>query len=250
MIERPSGHLLASYTFVLAVGLVAGCLGGIIGTGSSLILLPVLVYSFGPKQAVPIMAVAALMANLARVAAWWSRVDWRAVAAYAIPGAPAAALGARTLLQLSPAVIDIALGLFFIAMIPLRRWHAKTGYRLNLWQVAAAGAVIGFLTGLVLSTGPLSVPVFTSYGLTGGAFLATEAASSLALFVSKVATFRQLGALPQSTLLQGGVVGASLMAGTYVGKAIVARIGPHAFQQVLDAVMLVSGLSLLWAAVR
>jgi hypothetical protein len=241
---------LASYTFVLLVGLAAGCLGGIIGTGSSLMLLPVLVYNFGPKQAVPIMAVAALMANLARVAAWWRMVDWRAVAAYAIPGVPAAALGAHTLLQLAPSVIDVALGLFFLGMIPLRRWHAKTGYRLGLWQLALAGAGIGFLTGLVLSTGPLSVPVFTSYGLTGGAFLATEAASSLALFISKVATFRQLGALPGETLLHGGLVGASLMVGTYLGKAVVTRTKPHVLQHVLDAVMLVSGLSLLWAAVR
>jgi len=239
---------LASYLLVLTVGLAAGCLSGILGTGSSVMLLPVLVYNFGPKEAVPIMAVAALMANLARVTAWWRKVDWRAVAAYAIPGAPAAALGARTLLQLTPSVIDMALGLFFIGMIPLRRWHAKTGYRLGLWQLAVAGAGIGFLTGIVLSTGPLSVPVFTSYGLTGGAFLATEAASSLALFASKVATFRELGALPASTMLQGGIVGASLMIGTYGGKAIVTRMRPHVFQHVLDALMLVSGLSLLWAA--
>jgi len=40
--------------------------------------------------------------------------------------------------------------------------------------------VIGYLTGIVVSTGPLSVPLFLFYGLTKGAFLATEAASSLA----------------------------------------------------------------------
>src|ERR1700761_4924787 len=102
------------YLFVLLVGLVAGCISGIVGTGSSIMLLPVLVFSFGPKQAVPIMAIAALMANVARVAAWWREVDWRAFAAYALPGAPAAALGARTLLVLPPRVIDVALGLFFL----------------------------------------------------------------------------------------------------------------------------------------
>ncbi len=241
---------MASYFFVLAVGLAAGCVSGIIGTGSSLMLLPVLVYTYGPKQAVPIMAVAAVMANIARVTAWWREVDWKAVIAYAIPGAPAAALGARTLLSLPPGLIDIGLGLFFLAMLPLRRWHAKTGRRLRLWEVSLAGAAIGFLTGLVLSTGPLSVPVFTSYGLTGGAFLSTEAASALVLYLSKVATFQHLGALPPSTLLQGAVVGASLMVGTYAGKALVVRVSPEVFTHLLDALMLASGLSLLWAAWR
>jgi len=241
---------MTSYFFVLAVGLVAGCMSGVIGTGSSLMLLPVLVYTYGPKQAMPIMAVAAVLANIARVAAWWREVDWKAAAAYAVPGAITAALGARTLLSLPPAVIDSMLGLFFLAMLALRRWRAGTGRRLRLREVSAAGAVIGFLTGLVLSTGPLSVPVFTAYGLTAGAFLSTEAASSLALYLSKVATFRHLGALSAGTLLQGLIVGSSLMAGTCAGKALVVRISPHAFSLLLDALMLCSGLSLLWAAWR
>jgi uncharacterized membrane protein YfcA len=241
---------MTSYFFVLTVGLVAGCLSGIIGTGSSLMLLPVLVYTYGPKQAVPIMAVAAVMANLARVAVWWRQVDWKAVAAYTLPGVPAAAMGARTLLALPLRAIEAALGVFFLVMIAWRRWHVSQGLRLHLWQMVAAGAVIGFLTGLVLSTGPLSVPVFIGYGLTGGAFLSTEAASSLALYVSKVATFQQLGAMPLSTLLQGVIVGASLMLGTYAGKVIVLRLHPSAFPWMLDALMLFSGLSLLWAAWR
>ena len=97
-----------NYIFVLAVGLVAGTISGIVGTGSSIMLMPVLVYEFGPKQAVPIMAVAAIMANLSRILAWWREVDWRACAAYSITGIPAAALGARTLLVLPSHAVDIA----------------------------------------------------------------------------------------------------------------------------------------------
>ncbi|HEV2675291.1 MAG TPA: sulfite exporter TauE/SafE family protein [Aliidongia sp.] len=239
---------MASYIFVLLVGLVAGCVSGIIGTGSSIMLLPVLVFTFGPKQAVPIMAIAAVMANVARVMAWWREVDWRACAAYSVTGVPAAALGARTLLVLPPRVIDVALGIFFLAMIPGRRWLARRNFRIRLWQLAIAGAVIGYLTGIVLSTGPLSVPAFTAYGLSQGAFLSTEAASSLALYVSKVVTFRELGALPLPTILQGAIVGSSLMVGAFVAKRAVLRMGPETFRHLLDALMLVSGLSLLWAA--
>ncbi len=236
------------YTFVLFVGLAAGALSGIIGTGSSIMLLPVLVYQFGPKQAVPIMAVAALMSNIAKVMAWWREVDWRAFAAYSIPGVPAAALGARTLLVLPADIVDIALGAFFLAMIPTRRWLHAHRLHIRLWQLALAGAAIGYLTGIVLSTGPLSVPAFTSYGLLKGAFLSTEAASSLALMVSKVVTFQRIGALPPAALVQGLIVGASVMAGSFIGKAIVLRMSINTFQYLLDALLLCSGLSLLWAA--
>jgi uncharacterized membrane protein YfcA len=120
--------------------------------------------------------------------------------------------------------------------------------RLRLWHLALAGAIIGFLTGIVISTGPLSVPAFTSYGLVKGAFLSTEAASSLALMISKVATFRQLGALPAGVILQGVIVGAAVMAGTFAGKAAVLRMSPALFLHVLDALLLCSGLAMLFAA--
>ncbi len=239
---------MAAYVFVLSVGLVAGVVSGVIGTGSSIMLLPILVFEFGPKQAVPIMAIAALMANLARVAAWWREIDWRAFAAYALPGMPAAALGARTLLLLPAHIVDIALGLFFLAMIPLRRWHRRRDVQIRLWQLAIAGTGIGFLTGVVLSTGPLSVPAFTSYGLLKGAFLSTEAASSLALYISKLLTFRALGALSAATIEHGVIIGSSLMLGAFAGKAVVLRMSTSVFEHLLDGLMLCSGLSLLWAA--
>jgi uncharacterized membrane protein YfcA len=241
---------VTAYLLILALGLLAGCVGGVIGTGSSIILLPVLVYTFGPKQAVPIMAVASVMGNFARVIAWRREVDWRAVAWYAIPGVPAAALGARTLLALPPAAIDLALGLFFLAMVPLRHWHARSDRRLAPWHLAIAGAVIGFITGIVLSTGPLSVPVFAAYGLVGGAFLSTEAASSMTLYVSKLITFRGLGAMPANIFAKGVLVGLSLMAGTWAGKAVVQRMRPEFFRYLLDAVMLVSGIALVWRALE
>jgi uncharacterized membrane protein YfcA len=239
---------MVNYVLVLALGLAAGSLSGIIGTGASIMLLPVLVFQFGPKQAVPIMAIAALMSNVAKIMAWWREVDWRAFAAYSIAGIPAAALGARRLLVLPSPVVDLALGLFFLLMIPGRRWLNAMNFRIRLWQLALAGAVIGFLTGIVISTGPLSVPAFTYYGLLRGAFLSTEAASSLALMVSKVTTFRQLGALPYSSILQGVIIGASVMAGAFVGKAVVLRMSIGMFQHVLDGLLLCSGLAMLWGA--
>lgn len=241
---------MTSYFFVLLVGLVAGVVSGVIGTGSSIMLLPILVYTFGPKQAVPIMAVAAVMANFARVLAWWRLVDWRAFAAYSVTGIPAAALGARTLLALPADIVNACLGIFFLFMIPARHWLRKHDFRLKLWQLAIAGAGIGYLTGLVLSTGPLSVPAFTAYGLTKGAFISTEAASSLFLYISKLTTFSELGALPPDIFMKGVLVGASLMAGTFAGKVVMLKLSDNGFRLLLDALLFCSGLSLLWAAIR
>jgi uncharacterized membrane protein YfcA len=241
---------MLTYALVLAVGLVAGTVSGIVGTGATIILLPILVYTFGPREAVPIMAIVALMSNFAKITSWWKEIDWRACAAYAAGGIPAAALGARTLLVLPERLIDIALGLFFLAMVPGRRWLARRKVTFVAWHLVLAGAVIGFLTGIVVSTGPLSVPAFAAYGLVKGAFIATEAAGSLALYISKAVTFRQFGALPVDIITKGLISGSSVMAGTYLARLIVERLSVATFQRLLDGVMVISGLALLWAAIR
>jgi uncharacterized protein len=237
-----------NFLFVCAVGLVAGTISGIVGTGSSIMLVPVLVYEFGPKEAVPIMAVAAIMANLSRVLAWWREVDWRACATYAIAGIPAAALGARTLLVLPSSAVDVAIGLFLIVMVPVRHWLARHELKIGLWQLAAGGAIIGYLTGIVVSTGPLSVPLFLFYGLTKGAFLATEAAASLTLYLSKSATFQHFGALDADVAVKGLIAGASLMSGAFIAKRFVLQLEPDVFRLIMDGIMLLAGLSMLWNA--
>lgn len=146
---------------ILAIGLIAG----IIGTGSSIMLVPVLAYVYGPKEAVPIMAVAAVLGNLSRILAWWREVDGRVFAAYAVAGVPAGVLGVRTMLALPPRAVDAAIGM--------------------------------------LSTGPASAPVVIGYGLTKGAFNGTEAASSLAVYMTKTLTFQGSGALPIQDVLRG-----------------------------------------------
>jgi uncharacterized membrane protein YfcA len=236
------------FLFVLAVGLVAGTISGIVGTGSSIMLMPVLIYEYGPKHAVPIMAIAAVMANLSRILAWWREVDWPACAAYSAPAIPAAALGARTLLVLPSRIVDVCIGLFLIAMVPARHWLARHRFKLSLWHLAVGGAAIGYLTGIVVSTGPLSVPLFLFYGLTKGAFLATEAASSLGIYVSKSVTFQRFGALTMEIALKGLIAGASLMSGAFIAKRFVLRLEPEVFRRVMDAIMIAAGLFTLWTA--
>ncbi|WP_051799755.1 sulfite exporter TauE/SafE family protein [Catenuloplanes japonicus] len=111
--------MVLALLFLLAAA--AGVLSGAVGTGSSPVLLPALLWAYGPRVAVPVMGVASVLGNVGRVAAWWRRVRWRPTLAYAAPGVPAAALGAHTLLIVPPRVVKGLLAAFFVAMIAARR---------------------------------------------------------------------------------------------------------------------------------
>jgi len=237
------------YALILAFGLAAGTISGIVGFGSSIMLMPVLVIAFGPLQAVPIMAVAAVMANVSRVAAWWQVIDWRRCWAFAATGAPFGALGAATLLVLPTRLIEAALGVFFISMIGVRRWMAAHDLRLQPVHLAMIGVPVGYLTGVAVSTGPLTAPLFLASGLAKGAFVGTEAASTLMVYLAKTVVFQTGGALPPEIVLKGLLVGSTLMAGSFIAKRFVLKMDPARFRLLMDGLMLVSGLTLLGAAI-
>lgn len=73
LLKPQEGQL--SILIIVISGMFAGVLSGIVGTGSSIILLPILVVVFGAKAAIPIMAIAALIANSGRVFLWWSEIN-------------------------------------------------------------------------------------------------------------------------------------------------------------------------------
>lgn len=237
-----------SWLGLLALGLGAGTLSGIVGFGASIMMMPALIFVFGPQEAVPIMAIAALLANFSRVVVWWREIDWRANTFYCVTAVPAAALGARTLLLLDPRLVESILGALFLTMIPARRWLFVRGMRVEAWHLTIVGAAIGFLSGMVASTGPINTPFFLAYGLVKGAFLATEALGSMAIGVTKAIVFRRFDALPPETVVRGILVGASLMLGSRLAKGFVLRLDANQFRLLMDMLLAGAGLVLLWSA--
>jgi uncharacterized protein len=233
---------------VLVLGLGAGTLSGIVGFGASIMLMPALMFAFGPQEAVPIMAIAALLANFSRVLVWWREIDWRANAYYCVTAVPMAALGARTLLVLDPRLVEGILGALFVAMVPARRWLFAQGMRIKAWHLTVVGAAIGFLSGLVASTGPINTPFFLAYGLVKGAYLATEALGSMAIGLTKAIVFQRFDALPLETVGRGLLIGITLMAGSRLAKGFVLRLDPNQFRLLMDLLLVGAGLVLLWGA--
>jgi hypothetical protein len=100
-----------------------------------------------------------------------------------------------------------------------------------------------------VATGPITAPIFLSYGLVKGAFAGTEAPGSLAVYLSKSATLRSLGVLPSNIVLKGLVTGSSLMDGAFIAKRFVPKREPAQFRLLMEGLMLLSGPAIRWAAV-
>ena len=237
--------LVFSILVLGSLGLIAGVLGGVIGFGTTIILMPALVHFYGPVQTVSIIAITATIANYSRVILWWKDTNWTVCLVYSLTAIPAVALGANTLVLLDGTLIEVILGIFLIALIPIRRWMRRQAFTLKLWHMSVVGAAIGYLTGIVATTGAINTPFFLAFGLVKGAYLGTEAASSLFMLVAKIFVFHQLGVLDALAITQGLLLGLCVMAGSILSKRIVLALPEKRFMQLMEAVMLLSGLSIL-----
>ena len=227
------------------LGLGAGVLGGVIGFGTTIILMPALVYFYGPIQAIPVIALVATVANLSRIFLWWSVINWKVCFVYSITAMPAVILGVNTLVTLNDRLVEITLGLFLILLIPIRRWMRQKNFYLKLWQMSLVGAGIGYLTGIVATTGAINTPFFLAFGLSKGAFLGTEAASTLSILFTKSITFHQLGFLNATAMIQGLLIGSCVLVGSIFSKKIVLALPEKKFLLLMELVMLISGASIL-----
>jgi uncharacterized membrane protein YfcA len=243
-------ELILSSIIFAVLGFLAGLFGGVIGFGTAIILLPALVHFYGPVQAVPIMAVTATVANLSRIFLWWRDINWKVCLVYGLTATPAVALGANTLVSLNETLVQVMLGVFLILLIPIRRWMRKQHFVLQLWHMALVGAFIGYLTGIVATTGAINTPFFLAYGLTKGAFLGTEAASTLAVLFTKGIAFHNLGLLNMTALIQGLLIGSFVLVGALFSKRIVLTLSERQFLQLMELVMLVSGAVIIGMAFK
>lgn len=233
------------YAVIVLLGSFAGFISGIVGTGGSIILLPVLSWKFGPQVAVPVMAIASIMSNLSRVIIWRKKINWRACAAYSALAIPGAVMGANLLWHMPEKLSDICIGLFFLMLVPAMEQARRRRLTLSTMQLALCGLITGFLTGVVFSTGPLTVPIFAGYGLVKEALIATESAASLVVFLTKTSTFGAVGALPGFVIATGFLVGASMISGIYISKHLITRMPERYFNYAVSFMLFVAGVSML-----
>ena len=131
--------LVLSILILGSLGLVAGVMGGVIGFGTTIILMPALVHFYGPVQTVSIIAITATIANFSRVILWWRETNWKVCLVYSLTAIPAVALGANTLVLLNGTLIEAILGIFLIALIPIRRWLRRQAFKVTLWHMSVVG---------------------------------------------------------------------------------------------------------------
>lgn len=230
---------------LIAAALVASTLAAVAGFGGAAALLPVLVAIFGVREAIPILTVAQLISNASRV--WFNRaeLDGRLVGWFALGAIPLALVGGFFFAAAPLSALTRLLGGFLLSVVAWRHVRPGPPRRLPRTAFVAIGAVFSFLSALLGSVGPLMAPFFLAAGLVKGAYIGTEAASTVVMHVTKLAAYGTSGVLSPEGTVVGLALGPFMIAGSFAGKRIVDRLPEGVFVLIIEAVLVVAGLAFL-----
>jgi uncharacterized protein len=236
-------HLLRWIVLALAA-LLASTLAAVAGFGGAAVLLPAIVAVFGIREAIPILTVAQLIGNASRV--WFNRreLDWRVVGWFALGAVPFALLGGFLFAKAPLAALTRLLGAFLLLVVVWRHLRPKPK-SLPVASFAGIGAGASFLSALLGSVGPIMAPFFLAYGLVKGAYIGTEALSTVVMHIVKLIAYRQTAVLTLSGALIGLGLGPLMILGSFLGKRILDRLPEKVFVAIIEGVLIVAGLLFL-----
>lgn len=238
-------HSLLQWLMLTFAALIASTLAAVTGFGGAAVLLPVLIVVFGVRDAIPVLTVAQLIGNGSRV--WFNRgeLNWRVVGWFAVGGVPFALLGGYLFATAPLTALTRLLGAFLLVVVLWRHVRPKQQRAFPAPVFAGIGAGASFLSALLGSVGPIMAPFFLAYGLVKGAYIGTEALSTVVMHVTKLVAYRQSAILTGTDVVIGLGLGPLMILGSYVGKRIVDRLPERVFVWMIEAVLIVAGVGFL-----
>ncbi len=230
---------------------------GLLGSGGSILTVPVLVYLIGQDEK---LAIAGSLAIVGTIAAAGSLpylrkklIDWRTVLLFGVPGMAGTYLGAWLATWVSGLV---QLALFAVVML-IASWQMLKPVILDdsphepreVWKIVLDGLLVGILTGLVgVGGGFLIVPALV---LLGGLTMHRAVATSLVIIALKSFTgfWKYLDVLDQQGLSLDwniiAIVTALGVVGSLIGSRIAGRVDQRKLRKVFGIFLIVMGIYIL-----
>ncbi len=233
--------------FLPLMAFFTAALSGTIGFGGAILLLPVLTATLGVAKAVPLLTFIQIVGNASRVIFARSEINWSAAKAFLVTAVPFSMLGAYSFVVAPKAIMLKLIGVSILVFMAMKLLGLTKG-QVDKKGLPAAGAVVGFLSGLLGTAGPLGAAVFMSMNLPPLTYISTDAFSSLVMHTAKALVYHPATSDFASLSILTIVMSLTTILGTLVGNKIAKRIPEQLFRQVITAVVVIAALQMVFSA--
>jgi uncharacterized membrane protein YfcA len=231
---------------LVIVAFFAGSISSITGFGIGTILTPFLALHFGVKLAVAAASVPHFAGNALRFWTLRDKLDKRILRTFGVMSAAGALAGSllhvfapNPALRVVLAVLLIVAGILGVTG---RESHIRLG-RVGAW---ITGGLSGFFGALIGNQGGLRAAAMLAFDVPKAAFVATATATALIVDAVRMPIYAAHEGRQILDIWPDVAIGAvSVIAGTYLGKALFGRIPEAMFRRLVAALILVLGVAML-----
>jgi len=234
------------YLALVLCGAVAWFISTIAAGGAATILIPVIGFLLGAQYVAPIISLASLCSNPARVWFFRDHINWK-VLALLMPGSLIGAfLGAWSFSFLDPKWIQILIAIFLISYVFQYKFGISTlKCAVKIHWFFPLGVLISFLSGLIGATGPILNPFMLNYGLEKEQLAGTKSVNSLAMQITKLTTYTFLGVFTLEIATYGILLGFGAVIGVIIAGKHLFNINHKRFRSYTLMMMFVAGVLML-----
>lgn len=236
---------------ILAGALAGGFVSGLTGFGTGLTALAIWLTVIEPRVAAPLVVICSLVSQLFTLPSIWHAISWPRVTPFVVGGVVGVPLGTLIL----PLVSVEGFKLFFATFLvlycgfmlaqrstPTLAWGGKLANAI----VGLGGGVLGGLTGL---SGPLPTIWATLRGWTKNEKRGVFQGYNTAILLLAAGTQALGGFMTLEVGRVALIAFPATVAGSWIGRKIYGRLGDGSFNQVVLALLMFSGVSMIVAIV-
>jgi uncharacterized protein len=143
---------------VAVMAFLASLIAAAAGFGGAVVMVPVLVWAFGIRDAVPILTVVQVVGNGARIVFNRRDLAWPVGGWFALGAVPCAVLGCLVFTTAPVPFLSRLPGAFLLLTVCLRHTGLNQRVRIDLHGFAWLGGAAGFGSGIIGTVGPVVAP--------------------------------------------------------------------------------------------
>ena len=220
-------------------------IAGVAGFGGGVVALPVLVWVFGVREAIPILSISQVLSTVARVGLHRDALNWPVIRYFALGALPFSVLGSLFFITIDTTVLVRILGVMMLLFVVYTRMPIGRNFKMKLWGFIPLGAGTGFGSAFLGIPGPFAAVFYLAYGLTASAYIGTSSLGMALIQAPKLIIFGAGGLLTLRILLLGIGLGAIAAASAYLGRIILRRVPEKVFPRSITVMLLISGVVFL-----
>jgi uncharacterized protein len=229
----------------LALALLAEVAGTVGGFGSSVFFVPLANFFLPLTTVLGLVALFHLASNIAKLGLFRHGIDRGLLLRLGLPAVLATAGGAWASALFPARLLETVLALFLVASSATLL--LRPGWRIapTAGNAAVGGALAGWMAGMVGTGGAIRGLTMAAFGLPKDVFVATSAAIDLGVDAVRALVYWRHGYMAGVDLAWIPPLVVVAILGTWLGRALLARIPQERFRQIALALVLAIGLASL-----